>query len=269
VASWHWQFLEDLATATSPEYHPKRFTLKRTRRCFTLEKGHLRAKMKILIVEDDQRIAIPLKEELQHQNYVVDMAIDGSEGLEMAMTGQYDIIVLDLMLPKLSGFSVCKQLRDNGNSAAILMLTARSDKKDKVVGLDCGADDYLTKPFDLDELSARVRALSRRSISQRKSVISCGPLEIDTVSCAVTFREKVIDVTPTEYRLLAHFALNPTATFNGEELLDKLWSQDSAGGKETIKTHIKTLRKKLVAAGIKEEVIETVYGFGYRLKNNA
>lgn len=225
--------------------------------------------MKILIVEDDQRIAIPLKEELQHQNYVVDMAADGAEGLEMAMTGQYDIVLLDLMLPKISGFSVCKQLRDNGNSSAILMLTARSDKQDKVVGLDCGADDYVTKPFDLDELSARIRALSRRTISQRKSVIKCGPLQIDTASCAVTFCERVIDITPTEYRLLVHFALNPTTTFNGEELLDKLWSQESAGGKETIKTHIKTLRKKLIAAGVKEEVIETVYGFGYRLKNNA
>lgn len=225
--------------------------------------------MKILIVEDDERIALPLKEELQHQNYVVDVAFNGIQGLEMAMGGQYDIVLLDLMLPNLNGFSVCKQLRDNGNSSAILMLTARSEKQDKVVGLDCGADDYLTKPFDLDELLARVRALSRRSIGPRKSVISYGPLQIDTVSCTVTYHEKTVEVTPTEYRLLLHFALNPKAIFNGEQLLDKLWSQESVGGKETIKTHIKTLRKKLIAAGIKEEVIETVYGFGYRLKNNA
>lgn len=225
--------------------------------------------MKILIVEDDQRIAVPVKEELQHQNYVVDTAFDGPQGLEMAMTGQYDIILLDLMLPKLNGFSICKQLRESGNSSAILMLTARSENQDKVAGLDCGADDYLTKPFDLDELSARVRALSRRSIGKRKAVINCGPLQIDTVSCAVTHGEQMIDVTPTEYRLLVHFALNPTATFKGEELLDKLWSQDSAGSKETIKTHIKTLRKKLIAAGVKDEIIETVYGFGYRLKTYA
>lgn len=228
-----------------------------------------RANVKILIVEDDERIAVPLKEELQHQNYVVDLALDGLQGLEMATHGQYDIILLDLMLPKISGFSLCKQLRDSGNSSAILMLTARSAKQDKVVGLDCGADDYLTKPFDLDELSARIRALSRRSIGQRKSLIACGPLQIDTASCVVTYREKVIDVTRTEYRLLVHFALNPETTFNGEELLDKLWSQEFAGGKETIKTHIKTLRKKLSAAGIKDAVIETVYGFGYRLRNNA
>ncbi len=225
--------------------------------------------MKILIVEDDQRIALPLKEELQHQKYVVDVAFDGLQGLEMAMVGQYDIILLDLMLPKLNGFAVCKQLRDKGNSCAILMLTARSDKQDKIGGLDCGADDYMTKPFDLDELSARVRALSRRSIAQRTALISCGPLQIDTVSCTVTHHERVIDVTPTEYRLLVHFAHNPTATFKGEELLQKLWSQESGGGKETIKTHIKTLRKKIAVAGVKEEVIETVYGFGYRLKNNA
>lgn len=237
--------------------------------CFKLDRKAPVSEMKILIVEDDQRIAVPLREELQHQNYVVDVAFDGLQGLEMAMEGHYDIVLLDLMLPKLNGFAVCKQLRDKGNSCAILMLTARSDKKDKVVGLDCGADDYLTKPFDLDELSARVRALSRRSIAQRSSMIPCGPLQIDTVSCAVTHRENVIEVTPTEYRLLLHFAHNPIAIFNGEELLRKLWSQESGGGKETIKTHIKTLRKKLVAAGVKEEVIETVYGFGYRLKNNA
>jgi len=225
--------------------------------------------MKILIVEDDQRIALPLKEELQHQNYVVDVAFDGLQGLEMAMEGQYDIVLLDLMLPKLNGFSVCKQLRDKGNSCAILMLTARSDKSDKVAGLDYGADDYLTKPFDLDELSARVRALSRRAIAQRAAVIHCGPLQIDTVSRTVTYHDNLIEVTPTEYRLLTHFAHNPTAIFTGEELLNKLWSQESLGGKETIKTHIKTLRKKLASAGVGEEVIETVYGFGYRLKKNA
>lgn len=225
--------------------------------------------MKILIVEDDDRIAIPLKEDLQHQNYVVDLAFDGAQGLEMATHGQYDIILLDLMLPKVNGFSLCRQLRDNGNSSAILMLTVRSEKQDKVIGLNCGADDYLTKPFDLDELSARIRALSRRFISQRQSLIPCGPLQINTISCVVTYRERVIEITPTEYRLLVHFALNPATTFNGEELLDKLWSQEFTGGKETIKTHIKTLRKKLSAVGIEEPVIETVYGFGYRLKSNA
>lgn len=225
--------------------------------------------MKILIVEDDQRIALPLKEELQHQNYVVDVAFDGFQGLEMANAGQYDIVLLDLMLPKLSGFAVCKQLRENGNPCAILMLTVRSEKKDKIDGLDCGADDYMTKPFDLDELLARIRALSRRAIAQRTSLISCGPLQIDTALCTVTYHGNGIELTPTEYRLLAHFAHNPAAIFKGEELLQKLWSQDSAGGKETIKTHIKTLRKKLTAAGIEHDVIETVYGFGYRLKRDA
>jgi two-component system response regulator QseB len=252
---------------TSPENYLGCFTLRSSSHYF--EQGDPLSKMKILIVEDDDRISIPLKEELQHQNYVVDLAFDGSQGLEMATAGRYDIILLDLMLPKLNGFSVCKQLRENGNSSAILMLTVRNEKQDKVAGLNCGADDYLTKPFDLDELSARIRALSRRFISQRQSLIPCGPLQIDTVSCTVSYLEKPIEVTPTEYRLLVHFALNPTATFNGEELLDKLWSQEFVGGKETIKTHIKTLRKKLSAAGVQEPVIETVYGFGYRLRHNA
>ncbi len=226
--------------------------------------------MKILIVEDDQRIALPLKEELQHQNYIVDVAFDGATGLDLALQGQYDIVILDLMLPKLSGFSLCQRLRESGNSCAVLMLTARSEKRDKVGGLDCGADDYLTKPFDLDELLARVRALSRRSVAYRRTaIVACGPLQIDTASCTVNHGADTVDVTPTEYRLLLHFAQNPSTIFNGEELLNKLWSQESVGGKETVKTHIKTLRKKLTAAGVECEVIETVYGFGYRLKNNA
>lgn len=222
--------------------------------------------MKILIIEDDERIALPVKEELQHQNYVVDLAFDGVQGLEMAMAGQYDVVLLDLMLPELNGFSICQKLRDGGSESAILMLTARGDKHDKVIGLDAGADDYLTKPFDLDELSARIRALSRRTKSQRKVVIQCGPLQIDTASCLVTFGDKAIELTPTEYRLIVHFARNPGQVFNGEELLDKLWSQDDAPGREAIKTHMKTLRKKFTEAGVEKDVIETVYGFGYRLK---
>ena len=235
---------------TSPENYLRCFTLRASSHYF--EQGDPLSKMKILIVEDDDRISIPLKEELQHQNYVVDLAFDGSQGLEMATAGRYDIILLDLMLPKLNGFSVCKQLRENGNSSAILMLTVRNEKQDKVAGLNCGADDYLTKPFDLDELSARIRALSRRFISQRQSLIPCGPLQIDTVSCTVSYLEKPIEVTPTEYRLLVHFALNPTATFNGEELLDKLWSQEFVGGKETIKTRIKTVRCWRSRAGYRD-----------------
>lgn len=178
--------------------------------------------MKILIIEDDERIALPVKELLEHQRYAVDIAADGLQGLEMATTSHYDVVLLDLMLPSLSGFSVCKRLREQGSSAAILMLTARSDKKDKIEGLDSGADDYLTKPFDLDELSARVRALMRRPTAPRKTVIDCGPLTIDTAACTVLNGGTEVELTPTEYRLLLHFARNPHQFFKGDELLDQL-----------------------------------------------
>lgn len=221
--------------------------------------------MKILIIEDDERIANPVREELQYQKYVVDCSFDGAHGLEMALLGQYDIIILDLMLPKMSGFEICQRLREKGVSSSVLMLTARSEKQDKILGLDAGADDYLTKPFDLDELSARVRALSRRPAVLRKSVIDCGAIQIDTAECTVTCGDTQFDLTPTEYRLLVHFARYPGEIFKVEELLDKLWSQEETPGKEAIKTHVKTLRKKLAAGGV-EALIETVYGFGYRLK---
>lgn len=223
--------------------------------------------MKILIIEDDERIAIPVKEELVHQNYVVDIAHDGAQGLLMARLGQYDVLVLDLMLPKLSGISVCSALRREGNTAAILMLTARNEKQDKVQGLDAGADDYLTKPFDLEELSARVRALARRSTMERRTIVECGNVTIDTAACRVWSNDKNIELTPTEYRLLLHFARNPATTFSSEELLGRLWSQDEAPGLETVKTHLKTLRRKLSSAGA-DSLIETVYGFGYKLKDN-
>ncbi|MBZ0184988.1 MAG: response regulator transcription factor [Candidatus Obscuribacterales bacterium] len=221
--------------------------------------------MKILIIEDDKRIARPLREELHHLNYVVDIAADGVLGLELALSGSYDLILLDIMLTGMDGYTICKTLRDSGSTTAILMLTARSLKNDKVTGLDVGADDYLTKPFELDELTARIRALTRRSPSVRKTVFDCGQLQIDTSSCSVTFDQAKIDLTPTEYRLLLHFVRNPSVTFSGEDLIDRLWSHDCVAGKEAIKTHMMTLRRKLSKAGVAKNLIETVYGFGYRL----
>lgn len=222
--------------------------------------------MKILIIEDDERIAQPLIEELKHQNYVVDFAADGELGLDMATAGQYDVILLDLMLPKLNGVALCQQLRDSGNTSSILMLTARGDKEDKIHGLDAGADDYLTKPFDIDELLARIRALSRRGSTQRKTVLDVGNLHIDTRNCEVTYGEEKVDLTPTEYRIIVLFARNPSIIFKGEDLIDRLWSFEDAPGKEAVKTHIKTLRRKLESAGASRDLIETVYGFGYRMK---
>jgi DNA-binding response OmpR family regulator len=138
---------------------------------------------KILLVEDDDRIAIPLREDLENQSYLVDRAIDGEVGLQLASQGDYDLILLDLMLPKLDGFSLCQRLRSAAYKGAILMLTARDSKYDKIQGLDSGADDYLVKPFDIDELAARLRALLRRNREEALPRLSCGALVVDTAAC--------------------------------------------------------------------------------------
>lgn len=221
--------------------------------------------MKILIVEDDKRIALPLREELEHQNYDVELAFDGESGQRLAETGKPDVIILDLMLPKLNGLQLCHELRKSGYPGGILILTARSARRDKVAGLDTGADDYLTKPFDMEELLARIRALGRRTPKGKGSLIAHGDIRLDPQKCSASYRETPIALTPTEFRLLAHLMRNPNTTFSKQALVDRLWLDDTPT-EQAIKTYIKSLRNKLGNAGAPRDVIETVYGFGYRLK---
>lgn len=221
--------------------------------------------MRILIVEDDDRIAKPLAEDLKHQNHVVDIAADGIKGWEYAQSAQYELILLDLMLPRLDGISLCKRLRTSKYNALILMLTARDTTTDKVIGLDAGADDYLVKPFDLEELAARIRALSRRTPETKQPILIYGNLELDPGTCNVTYQGKNLLLTPKEYMILEYFLKNPTQVLNRSALLNKLWEFDKNSGEETIKTHITNLRKKIRTAGGPEKLIETVYGMGYRL----
>lgn len=225
--------------------------------------------MKVLIVEDDERISAPLKEELEHQQYIVDLAADGESALTMASDDFYDLILLDIMLPRLSGMDVCRRLRQDGCKSAIVMITARDKTQDKIMGLDAGADDYLVKPFELDELSARVRAVLRRNSESRDPVLRAGLLALDPTSCLVTFNERAIELTPTEYRLLSHFLRNPKRTFNKDQLIDRLWPPEEMPTEDVVKAHIKGLRNKLSKAGADRDLIETVYGFGYRLKVHA
>ncbi|HEY9743138.1 MAG TPA: response regulator transcription factor [Coleofasciculaceae cyanobacterium] len=222
--------------------------------------------MRILLVEDDDRIAQPLAEDLRHQYHVVDVAEDGLKGWECAQSVSYDLILLDLMLPRLDGLTLCKRLRSAGCIAPILMLTARDTTTDKVIGLDAGADDYLIKPFELEELAARVRALSRRSLETRQPVLICGDLQLDPSTCNVSYGGKALSLTPKEYMILELFLRNPTLVFSRSSLLDKLWEFGKLPAEETIKTHITSLRRKLKEAGSSEELIETVYGLGYRLR---
>lgn len=221
--------------------------------------------MRILIVEDDDRIAKPLAEDLKHQHHAVDIACDGIEGWEYAQAGNYDLILLDLMLPRLDGITLCKRLRASNCNAFILMLTARDTTSDKIIGLDAGADDYLVKPFELEELAARIRALSRRSPETHQSILVHGDLQLDPSNCHVTYAGKPLSLTPKEYMILECFLRNPTQVLTRSAILDKLWEFDKLSGEETVKTHITNLRKKLRAVGSSEDFIETVYGVGYRL----
>ena len=221
--------------------------------------------MKILIVEDDARIAAPLAKDLRHQHHSVDVAEDGLEGWNYAQAASYDLILLDWMLPKLDGVSLCKKLRTAQCQSIILMLTARDTTSDKVMGLDAGADDYLVKPFKLEELSARIRALQRRSRELKPTALQHGDLQLDPASQVVIYGKEMLSLTPKEYLLLEYFMRHPGQVLSRSALLDHLWEFDQESGEGTIKTHLTNLRSKLKAAGSSKDFIETVYGMGYRL----
>lgn len=221
--------------------------------------------MRILLVEDDHRIAVPLLEDLRHQRHSVDHARDGLAGWDCAQAIAYDLILLDIMLPKLDGVGLCRRLRTAGCIACILMLTARDTTADKVLGLDAGADDYLVKPFDLEELAARIRALARRSADLKPTVLEHGALCLDPGSQSVTYAGQQMPLTPKEFMILEQLLRHPNQVFTRAVLLAKLWEFDQLAGEETIKTHITNLRRKLKLAGSPENWIETVYGVGYRL----
>lgn len=221
--------------------------------------------MRILLVEDDDRIAKPLAEDLRHQHYIVDLAVDGELGWHYTQATDYELILLDIMLPRLDGISLCQQLRRSGYSGFVLMLTAKDTLTDKVIGLDAGADDYVIKPFELDELAARIRALWRRPPQIQPSILQHGALQLDPTQHHVHYDETLLDLTPKEYVLLEHLLQHPGQVFTRSMLLDRLWELDRASSEGTVKTHISNLRCKLKAAGGSGHLIETIYGVGYRL----
>jgi DNA-binding response OmpR family regulator len=222
--------------------------------------------VKILLVEDDELVAEVLSKALTTQHYLVDLATDGQAGVELAEAFEYDLILLDLLLPKLDGISFCKQRRQAGDRTPILLLTAQDTSTNKVAGLDAGADDYMVKPFDLHELLARIRALLRRGSSVTMPVLEWGNLRLNPSSCEVTYAGQVLSVTPKEYSLLELFLRNTQRIFSQSALLDHLWSFEESPLENTVRAHIKSLRQKLKKAGAAADLIETVYGLGYRLK---
>lgn len=222
--------------------------------------------MRILIVEDDERIAESLVEALSDQHYVVDVANDGQQGWEFIETLTYDLILLDVMLPKIDGISLCQQVRSRGYRMPILLLTARDTTIDKVAGLDAGADDYVVKPYKLQELMARIRALLRRGGLDSPPIMQWGSLRLDSSTCEVTYGKQPVNITPKEYRLLELFLRRGCRVFSRSAILENLWSFEEPPGEDTVKTHIKRLRQKLKVVGAPDDFIETVYGLGYRLK---
>ena len=223
--------------------------------------------MKILLVEDDVLLSKALLELLSANRYTIDIASNGQAGLELALSAEYELILLDWLIPKLDGITLCRQLRSQGYRKPILLLTGKNSNADIVAGLDAGADDYVIKPFDPEALLARIRSLLRRNEAISSSTLTWGNLCLDPSAGRVTYnKEQEIPLTATEYNLLELFLQNPDRIFSRAVILDRLWGFDDAPTENAVTTHIKDLRKKLKTAGLAEEFLETVYGMGYRIK---
>ena len=221
--------------------------------------------MRILLVEDDVRLAETLAEALNDQRYIVDIAADGETGWHQAKTLEYDLLLLDVMLPELDGISLCSRLRSHGYTLPILMLTACDTVNDEVNGLDAGADDYVIKPVDLQKLFARVRALLRRGSCTSSPILEWGDLQLDPSTYEASYGLNPIRLTPKEYALLELLLRNGRRVLSRSAMIEHAWSLESPPEEHTVKVHIRGLRQKLKAAGAATDLIETVHGMGYRL----
>ena len=225
---------------------------------------------KILHVDDEASIRLLVKFNLEQNGYEVLQAKDGQEALDLAKNENPDLILLDLLLPKTNGLDVCLQLKQNSTTSAIpiIMLTAKKEEVDKVIGLELGADDYLTKPFGQRELLARVKAVLRRSTANTKEKVNTslniGQLSINTESFEVLLASEKIALTPKEFDLLVLLITNATRAFTREQLLEKVWGYDYYGDSRTVDVHIRHLRSKLSADEHIQKAIQTVHGVGYR-----
>ncbi len=223
--------------------------------------------MKLLIVEDEEKLAKHLKTGLEQEGYSVDYCLNGLDGQKYIEFNQesLDLILLDLMIPVKNGLDVCKSVRDKNIVLPILILTAKNSTDDKIVGLDAGADDYITKPFSFDELLARIRALLRRPKYSLPVEIKIGNLLLNQSKRKVFSDDKELFLTLKEFNLLEYFMRNPNQVLTREQILDKLWDLDFDSFSNVVDVHVKNLRKKLEILG-KYEILETIRGVGYRLK---
>lgn len=223
--------------------------------------------MRILIVEDDKKVAGFLKKGLKEEQYAVDVCYDGEEALFQSQVNQYDLIILDVMLPKKNGFAVCKQIREEGILTPILMLTARDQLEDKIKGLQEGADDYLTKPFAFEELLARIKALLRRTQDYKTKTLNVGDLELDPVSRKVTRQGKQLSLTGKEYALLEYLLRNKGRTITQSMIIDHVWDMNFDGLSNVVNVYINHLREK-IDKGFPQKYIHTIRGVGYQIDEN-
>lgn len=226
--------------------------------------------MKILLIEDEAKLVSIIQRDLTAEGHEISVALDGTTGLNMAIKMDFQLIILDIMLPGINGIEVCRRLRQANQNAAILMLTALGTTENIVVGLDSGADDYMVKPFSLAELNARIRTLARRntSIVQPPNVIQIADLIINGDEKSVKRGDKTIELTATEYRLLEFLAKNKNHMLSRIEILEHVWNIDFNMGTNVVDVYINYLRKK-VDKDFEPKLIHTVIGMGYILKNNA
>ncbi len=221
----------------------------------------------ILVVDDELELARLVELHLSDAGFEVTLAHDGPRGLELATSREFDCLILDLTLPGLDGLDLCQQVRRQAIYTPILMLTARSSEGDRVLGLEVGADDYLTKPFSVRELVARVRAIFRRVevMARKEEAVAVGELRIDSAKRRATLRDKALQLTAKEFDLLAHFARNPGRVYSRAELLDQVWGYGYGGYEHTVNSHINRLRAKIEEDPAQPRYVLTVWGIGYKL----
>jgi DNA-binding response OmpR family regulator len=221
--------------------------------------------MRILLVEDDESIIDLVTTVLSQQNYIVDTATDGEAGWELAEAFPYDLVLLDIVLPKLDGIALCRRLRDHKKQSLVMLLTAQDAISDKLIGLQAGADDYLVKPFDVQELAARIHALLRRGNPITETILRCGDLRLNPTACEVTYGSQMLRFSRKEYLLVELFLRHQHRVFSRSAIVDQIWSfNEDPPNEDTVKSHIKSIRRKLDAVGA-GDLIETLYGQGYRV----
>ncbi len=223
--------------------------------------------MKILVVEDDKKVRRFLERGLREEKYAVDLCSDGEEAVHLAMMTEYDVIILDIMLPKRDGFAVCRELRNKSVLTPILMLTAKDTLEDKISGLSEGADDYLTKPFSFEELLARIRALMRRDKDYKTGVLSAGDLILDPTRRAVKRGDHTIELTGKEYALLEYMLRNKSRIVTQTQILEHVWDRDYAGTSNIVNVYLNRLREK-IDKDYEHKLIKTIRSIGFTIEES-